>query len=240
METQSNDIRFPKKMRKKIVVLLLLFQLGIAAAQTNGRITYKAFFAKSEATEELKSQNRMRYQERLDEEMMAKLLTYNLDFNQNESLFYLSKSLISEHENQETKKYVTGLFYGYDKIYTNRKKDELIEQLYYGSGTILKLRKASMIQWTLTNETKVISGYKCFKATYTYLQKWRGKEFPWEVVAWYTPDISLPYGPIRYSGLPGLILELSEDNRGFVVDKIEFSKEQVTVEKPSQGEVVTE
>lgn len=222
----------------KNILIALLFCFGTVVSQSNGRVTYKAYFSESKATEELRSKNLMRYQEYLDEEMMAKMLIFNLDFNENESLFYLSKSLIPEIENQERKKYVTGMFYGYDKIYVNRAKDELVEQLYYYFGTLLKVRKAGFIKWNLTNETKEIGGYKCYKATYTYIQKWRGREFPWKVVAWYSPEIPLPYGPIRYSGLPGLILELTEKETGFVVDKINFMEEKVIIKRPNKGELL--
>lgn len=226
--------------KNTLFILFFSFFYTVSIAQKNGRITYKAYFAESEATEELRNNNITYYQELLDEEMMAKMLTFNLDFNENESIFYLSQSLISEHEDQNRKKYVTGLFYGYDKIYVNKKKDKLTEQLYYPFGTLLKFKKASFIEWKLTKETKDISGYKCYKATYTYIQKWRGKEFPWEVIAWYSPEIPIQYGPIRYSGLPGLILELKEDKRGFVVDKINFYKDAVNIKEPNKGKVLTD
>ncbi len=225
---------------KKFILLTFLFNFSLIFSQTNGRVTYKAFFAISEATEELRNKSIKHYQDLLDEEMMAEMLSFNLDFNNNESLFYLSKSLISEHENQDRKNYVTGMFYGYDKIYVSRNEDKLVEQLYYSFGFLLKHRKASLVKWKLTKETKNISGYKCYKATYTYIQKWRGREFPWKVVAWYSPEIPLPYGPIRYSGLPGLILELSENKRGFIVDKIKFLNEDVKIKEPNKGELLTE
>ena len=55
------------------------------------------------------------------------------------------------------------------KIYINKKEDLLIEQLYYSFGNILQRKKANFIKWNLTSETKTISGYKCYKATYTYI-----------------------------------------------------------------------
>ena len=171
---------------------------------------------------------------------MARDLTFNLEFNENESLFYLANNLIMDDVDPSSKKYIIGLFYGYDKIYINKKENLLIEQLYYSFGTVLKKRKASFIKWELTTETKKISGYKCYKATYTYIQKWNGKEFPWKVIAWYSPEIPLRYGPIRYSGLPGLIMELSEDNRGYIVDKIIFSEENINIEKPNKGKLLTD
>ncbi|MCF2873635.1 MULTISPECIES: GLPGLI family protein [unclassified Tenacibaculum] len=226
---------------KKITLLILLFTFNLIIAQTKGRIRYRAFFSKSEATEELRAVNVLRYQEYLDEEMMAKMLIYNLDFNKSKSLFYLSKNLISEHEDQERKKYVTALFYGFDKIYIDKKEDKLIEELYYSYQNLLKVRKANFINWKLTEETKEIKGYKCFKATYTYIQKWRGREFPWEIIAWYSPEIPVKLGPIRYGGLPGLILELSEDNRGFIVDEIKFlNDEELEIKEPTKGELILE
>ena len=225
---------------KKYLILVLLFSFNLIVAQKNGTVTYRAYFSKSEATEDLYQNDIKAYQELKTEEMMARDLTFNLDFNENESLFYLSKSLISDYGSQDSKESVIGLFYGYDKIYVNKTEDKLIEQLYYSFGTLLKKRKASLVKWDLTTETKEISGYKCYKATYTYIQKWKGREFPWEVIAWYSPEIPVQFGPIRYSGLPGLILELSEKNIGYIVDKITFSEEAPKIKIPNKGEVLTE
>jgi len=217
--------------------IVFLFFISVTYSQNNGRVTYKSFFSESEASEELKASNRMLYQEKLDEEMMAKLLRFSLDFNTEESIFYLSESMISDAENISTKKYITGLFYGYDKIYTNKATNELIEQLYYSFGTILKKREANFINWELQNESKLINGYLCYKATYTYIQKWKGREFPWKVVAWYCPSIPFNFGPIRYGGLPGMILELTEKNIGYIVEKIEFFNKPITIKIPNEGEM---
>ncbi|WP_338377791.1 GLPGLI family protein [uncultured Flavobacterium sp.] len=226
-------------MNKIIVILLLLINQS-TFSQTKGRVTYKSYFSESIATEELKKKNRIEYQEALDEEMMAKMLFFNLDFNKEESLFYLSSNLISDYENQNRKKYIIGLFYGLDEFYINRETDSLIEQQEYSFGIILKKKRASFIEWKLTNEEKQINGYKCLKATYTYIQKWKGREFPWKVEAWYCPEIPVSLGPIRYSGLPGLILQLHEKNCGFIVDKIEFDIDEIKIKKPNKGEVISD
>ena len=224
----------------KIIVILLLLINQPTFSQTKGRVTYKSYFSESIATEELKEKNRIEYQEALDEEMMAKMLFFNLDFNKEESLFYLSSNLISDYENQNRKKYIIGLFYGLDEFYINRETDSLIEQQEYSFGIILKKKRASFIEWKLTNEEKQINGYKCLKATYTYIQKWKGREFPWKVEAWYCPEIPVSLGPTRYSGLPGLILQLHEKNCGFIVDKIEFDINEIKIKKPNKGEVISD
>lgn len=57
------------------------------------------------------------------------------------------------------------------------------------------------IKWDLSQtETKNIGGFICNKATANF----RGSE----IVAWYAVDIPISFGPWKFRGLPGLILEL--------------------------------
>lgn len=55
------------------------------------------------------------------------------------------------------------------------------------------------IPWKLETEKKTIAGMSCQKAT----GKFGGRS--WEV--WFAPDLPFPYGPYKFGGLPGLILE---------------------------------
>ncbi len=56
------------------------------------------------------------------------------------------------------------------------------------------------IDWELLqNENKTVCGYTCSKARTTYAGR------TWEV--WYANEISVPFGPWKLTGLPGLILE---------------------------------
>ena len=224
---------------KKIFFLLIINTISFAQINS-GIITYKSFFSKQQATEELKQQNREWYQEKLEHEMMAQLLRFTLQFNNDASIFTMSENMISDVENQDNKKYTIGRFYGDDIFFINRKKDTLIEQQTYSFNTILKKRKASYINWSLTTESKEIEGYKCYKATYTFVQKWKGREFLWPVTAWYCPEIPIPLGPTRYSGLPGLILELHENEIAYVVDKIDFVSLPAKINEPKIGEILTD
>lgn len=65
------------------------------------------------------------------------------------------------------------------------------------------------IKWNLLDDVKQINNYKAKKAT----TKLFGRN--WE--AWYTEEIKQNYGPYKFNGLPGLILELrdTDDNFGF-------------------------
>lgn len=76
-----------------------------------------------------------------------------------------------------------------------------------------------MKNWELFNEVKIIDGYTCYKATNTVFNTRSASNII--TTAWYTPEIPVPYGPIGYGGLPGLILKLDYANsRYFLVDKI--------------------
>lgn len=66
------------------------------------------------------------------------------------------------------------------------------------------------ITWTLINENKVINNYPCKKATTTF----RGREW----VAWYAPTIPINNGPWKFSGLPGLILNICDSTNSYVFE----------------------
>lgn len=66
---------------------------------------------------------------------------------------------------------------------------------------------AVMPKWKIENSTKVIDGFKCHKATTSYL----GREW----IVYYSPEIPIHYGPWKLWGLPGLILEATDSNSYF-------------------------
>ena len=55
-------------------------------------------------------------------------------------------------------------------------------------------------QWTLTQDTAIVGGYHCQKATCHY----HGRDFE----AWFTPEVPIKYGPWKFGGLPGLIVKV--------------------------------
>lgn len=67
-------------------------------------------------------------------------------------------------------------------------------------------------------KTKKILGYNCIKATTNF----RGSE----VTAYFTRDLPYSVGPFKFFGLPGVILDIREDNKNFNIwkaEKIELS-----------------
>lgn len=99
------------------------------------------------------------------------------------------------------------------------------------------LIKSKFKKWQLTQETKEISGYVCYKAI--FVENVKGKIV--KTIAWYTPKITVSFGPKGYNGLPGLVLELDNEKLFFKATKIILNpKEKVKILKPTKGDKVTE
>lgn len=79
------------------------------------------------------------------------------------------------------------------------------------------------IQWQITQESKVISNYTCFKAKTVF----RG--LVWEV--WFTSEIPVSIGPWKLYGLPGLILEATSENKkySYIVTEINFKSDDIII-----------
>ncbi|MFO0447782.1 MAG: GLPGLI family protein [Pseudomonadota bacterium] len=61
------------------------------------------------------------------------------------------------------------------------------------------------MKWLFSDEKKMIGEYLCKKAT----TKFRGRDY----IAWYCPEISVSIGPLKYNGLPGVILEITTTDK---------------------------
>jgi hypothetical protein len=61
------------------------------------------------------------------------------------------------------------------------------------------------VQWNLTEEQRMIDSISCYKATAYF----RGRSY----VAWYSPSIPVQEGPWKLSGLPGLVIEVYDENK---------------------------
>lgn len=63
------------------------------------------------------------------------------------------------------------------------------------------------LDWKLEVGDSIISGFKCNKAS--------TRLFGRDYIAWYAPEIQLPYGPYKFQGLPGLILRVTDSANNF-------------------------
>jgi len=84
------------------------------------------------------------------------------------------------------------------------------------SNKDFKYEETNNINWQLINEFKTVGKYKCQKAiTKKYGRKW---------IAWFTEEILFPFGPYKFNKLPGLIVEVYDENKDYIFSMYSFRK----------------
>ena len=133
--------------------------------------------------------------------------TLQIDFKQNKSLFIVSKGNLESGVTQKdfVIKVVQKAVEGYTVM--DKSKDSLKTKIGINNGTYIVCETIPVFKWELeSNEEKKIGDYICKKATTTF----RGRNY----IAWYTLDFTTYFGPWKFNGLPGLIMEVyDETNR---------------------------
>ncbi len=166
-------------------------------------------------------------------------IEYVLNFNEFEVYFYAKKILLQE--NMFNAYVIIGG--GKLKLYQNKKTQESREYIDSKRVGQVILNKKVLYDWTLTNESKNIDGYKCFKATSPYFKEDGTKnENPnLMITAWYCPEIPVKLGPLGYGDLPGLIIELQTKMSTFVAKTINLNPEIVPeIDKLTSQKAISE
>jgi len=142
------------------------------------------------------------------------------------------------------------------KLYKNVSDQVTVNETEFMGRFFLLTDSISDQKWKMSGETKKIGKYTCYKATYEKEVKeqtfsfgsWNnegnqnknvGKTRKVEVVAWFTPEIPIATGPSWYGGLPGLILEISDDKTSVLCTKIVMNPtEKSKIKRPKKGKVI--
>jgi|SRR5690554_1457868 len=164
-----------------------------------------------------------------------------LDFDNESDLFQLEKKM--EIDGRNTRGAETLYGGGKGVYYSNRSDNYMVHQRDFGGELYLIEGEFTSVQWNLLKESKKIQDYTCYKAVGTkrFLSSQTGEFTLREVEAWYTPEIPLPFGPLGYNNLPGLILELKDNNAVYYLKEIRFDKqENFNISKPEKGIKISE
>lgn len=167
------------------------------------------------------------------------LLFTSVSYSQNKAGLYAKYTL---YANTESPRVLTGILEGnnqnetYYATFFNSEKNKLITrngneivvnkgskpQIVYTNFSTSTVITAKMLRdnaykihedafnfsWEILNDsTKYINKHLCKKA----IARFRGRAF----TAWFTEDIAKPFGPYKFSGLPGLILEVYDSEKRF-------------------------
>jgi GLPGLI family protein len=107
-------------------------------------------------------------------------------------------------------------------------KSTLMEVRRVASDEFLLKAPFPKQEWDIHDDTKVLGGYTCQKATTIF----GGRQY----TAWFTTDIPFSFGPWKLHGLPGLILAAKDDKNEVEFEYAGFDKladdEQITIGLP--------
>jgi len=229
-------------MKKKLIyIFLFLIIYNSQAQQYKGSVYYQKESMKF-SSEEFKKVNEknpdfLSKVSLIDKNVKLILedLRFKLTFNKHESIFKADEYL--ELEKNKFYGFATGPE-GSATYYNNLTNKEYLSQIdVYGEKFLINNPKTA---WVLANEIKKIGKYQCYKATAVVETMGSKGIIKYDVVAWYAPELSIPFGPLGFSGLPGLIMELEYQQTRYYVSKIDLSsKDKIEIKKPTQGKVVT-
>ncbi|MUP44742.1 GLPGLI family protein [Gramella sp. BOM4] len=94
------------------------------------------------------------------------------------------------------------------RIYKDREKGMLHHAEKIFQDKLFYTQPLSQISWNMEQESKELFGYLAQKATTSFA----GREY----IAWFTPEIPITDGPYKFSGLPGLILQLEDAAQDYI------------------------
>ncbi len=200
----------------------------------------------------------------MNDDMKAKILakmakayekTFVLSFNKFESTYKEEEKLEMDGSN-------VSVLSNNEVIYKNLKNNIEISEVESFNKNYLVTDELKKWDWQLINETKKIGDYTCLKAmviipvTSEELKEYEEdlikqsknttnlftveKPQPKTITVWYTTEIPISNGPSNYNGLPGLILEVNDEQTIILCSKITLNpSEKFTIVTPKKGKKIT-
>jgi len=140
-----------------------------------------------------------------------------------------SKNLIKENFNldisKDEMKYYNRIYYINDSIFATKNQygfkgykqtsflikkndnNEYQNYEYIGDVNFYKIDEKAEQNWKITDSIKIADELHLQKAT----TQFGGRSW----VAWFSKDIPIPYGPYKFNGLPGLIVDLYDTKEDY-------------------------
>jgi GLPGLI family protein len=222
------------KYFKILLITIFLSNLGFSQS-TEGVVNYTITHNWVKKIKPLNYLSKIRrekyeYQYMSNAEWKMKKIMY---FNENESRY-----IDSEETTDDELKYSYAFKkekYEIRKNYKQKTQNDVIEML----GKVYLIDDSLKTQsWKIKNDIKEVAGHICMNAVREDTLKMQ------KITAWFALDISIPAGPERNYGLPGLILELDVNDGGMHIEATNVSFKKLTNEmdfpKKLKGKKVTE
>lgn len=219
----------------KITFTLFLLYNYSAKSQTKAKIEYKIVFDITNFSKEFRAKYPDVIEMYEQEKKREDELTFVLFIDDKKSLFYHPPV----DQSDEDLYLIYGQAEGGNIFFTDLKSKKVVEQFEYWNKKIEIETPTDEFPWILTNEKKKIQNYTCYKAVKEINIDTNGKPYAVNVEVWYTEDIPLHFGPKDYNGLPGLILELRENDMTYYVSRIDFNNNGSVALPSFSGEKMT-
>ncbi|MBO6643516.1 MAG: GLPGLI family protein [Muricauda sp.] len=211
-------------MVKRIITTFVFVLAGIVvhAQENNGLATYKVKLANVQDGLQPFLQSL---------EPVFDNLTYSLRFTKDQSIYQMEKGMgIDDDRQLEAASIVAG-----KGVYFYENNGNLIIQKEFAGDLFLVEPDSAEFGWKILDERKMIGEFECIKAIGVN-KGFDNKEST--VIAWFSPQINIPYGPKEYFGLPGLILEVEDKGIIYYCSSISFREQHI--KKTIQGIRITE
>ncbi|WP_157941291.1 MULTISPECIES: GLPGLI family protein [Arenibacter] len=232
---------------RKIIILILVFGsvFKIHSQEFKAKITYQATLNNDDFYVRLAKDSTLTKIERetqIEDISTTRSMNFHLFISGTEGLYQAEYDLPTQRSMGFKSNRTGRIARGGNIYYTNLETKEKFYQSFWTMEVLVDLKK---VNWKLTQETKKIGDYTCYKAIADEdSQNIPQMKLIGPVVAWYAPEIPTPFGIQNFSGLPGLTLELItdyEDGKVFyIATKIELNpEEEIKIKKP-KGKNVSE
>lgn len=144
-----------------------------------------------------------------------------LKFNPSSSIYMETNETVEDYGSYSWR---TNEYIIYRNIETNLTYDVVRE---FGKLYVIE-DKIVCPNWKIKNDMREIAGHICMNAYYRDTIKDK------DIVAWFALDLPLPFGPDRFGGLPGMILEIDMCNGALVIsaESILLMEEELVIDKP--------
>jgi len=246
-----------RNILKNRLFFLLLFINFIQAQEFQGRAIYISkslnnvvFDTKAMSDEKAKELN-----EKINK-MFEK--TFILNFNKTESIYKQEQKLKETGSRGST--FASELD---GELYKNSQTKKYLKAEEFANKNYIITDVLKNYNWDITQESKKIGGYTCYKAiSITKVTKKELQEYEVEkakqsknktsffnlekpkdkkITVWYNPEIPVSHGPNQYWGLPGLIMEVNENNLIILCSKVVLNpKDKKSIKAPKNGKVISQ
>lgn len=151
---------------------------------------------------------------------------YLLDIGKSEVLYYTRDFFVADSLINNNIPFPKNMKLNTSTIVSHKASSDNYDEYDLLENTILKLQTKDFQNWKLTNEKKQIKNLTLQKAVTT----WGGRHW----TAWFTTEIPFQEGPYKFHGLPGLIVEIYDENNNY---RFELVKSE-NIAKPSENQFI--